>query len=202
MVIASLVLLSNHLMGFSAGASQTSADKPNQLVQSAFETMQKLSSYKAHADLVVGNRRARIEAEVGVGKVALSMLGFDGKRSRNMVTDQESFISTDDGKTWQKDSEKYGILRFNFIGGVLDPSIKLPEQGEWKVVGKETIEGVETLHVRLNAQAPIDLWLAEVAALGRYLRRVHVIVEGNDGEIDNTVTYFDLNQPVKIEVPK
>jgi len=200
-VVASLFLL-NHLLAVPVNASQTPTNNPNQLVKSAFETMQKLSSYKAYADLAVGNRRARIEAEVGIGKVAISMLGFDGKRSRNIITNQEFFLSTDEGKTWKKDTEKYGLLRYNLISGVLEPSIKLHQQGEWKVIGKETIEAVETLHLRLFAPSLIDIWVAEDAALGSYVRRVHVIVEGNDGELDNTVTYFDLNQPVNIVVPK
>src|ERR1051325_11325022 len=132
MILISLFLLSN-LALVPAAVRQNSAGPGNQTVQSAFETMRKLSSYKARADLAVGSRRARIDAEVGIGKVAISMLGFDGKRSRNIVSDQESFISTDEGKSWHRDADKYGLVRYNFIGEIFDPSLKLHERGEWQI---------------------------------------------------------------------
>lgn len=200
--VASLFLLTALCPVFSTEVSQTPAASPNQMVRQALETMQKLTSYKARADLVVGSRKARIEAEVGVGKAAMSTLGFDGKRSRNVLSNEASFVSADDGKTWQKDAEGYGAVRYNFIGGPLDPSVKLHEQGEWKVVGKETLDGVATVHLRLGAQSPIDIWVAEDPVLGKYVRRMHLVIEGTDGEIDNTVTYFDLNKPVNVQIPK
>ncbi|HXG67402.1 MAG TPA: hypothetical protein VNO70_20020, partial [Blastocatellia bacterium] len=175
---------------------------PNKLIQETMANMSKVNSYHAKADLILNAQKAQVEGDFGYDRVEFVTRNVDGTRTRTIAIEDESYISTDGGKTWQEDPIKGGQVITDLITGPVGPGMRLAERGPYRVVGVEEVEGASTIHIQAGEQEKLDVWIGEDPKLGKVVRKIHLITETEEGDVDTTVVYSDFNKPVNVQPPR
>jgi hypothetical protein len=176
---------------------------PKKLLNDALTTMGRATSYHARAEILIGKQKATIEGDFGVGKVDFTILRFDGKQTKHIIVHADAFISSDNGKTWEKDVNSNGAGLSNLVTAPVSPNLKLADQGPVKIINTEMIEGSSTTHVQVQAQSPVDIWIGDDSKLGKVVRKIHLVASADDtGNLDTTVIYSNFDQPLNIKIPK
>lgn len=178
------------------------------LLREALENMGKVTGYHAKADLALskhqksGRAGARIEGDFGVGRLAYTTVGFDGKRTQVIVIRQDVYTLSEGGGNWVKGVKQGSAELSLLVTGPVNPQYKLAEQGEVKIIGREEVDGTPTTHLVVQAASPVDVWVADDPQVGKVVRKIHLISTSDDGmDFDTTVIYSDFNKPIDVKAP-
>lgn len=182
--------------------------KEQSALQTALENHGRLKGFHVEVVLKTPEGDATLSGSLGEGSLSLDCKDVKGAKKKRVVTGGKFFLSGDDGKTWKtgEEAEKESTLLFN---NIITAPIQLQEQlvkGEF-TAKEETLDGEEVLHLEKAAkgeEAAVHIWLCREPEMKNmtFLRKVEMVVSGNDLELPATITYSKLTESVKITEPE
>ena len=171
------------------------------LLQEALATSKTFNSFHASGTMNAGGQVSTLEADLGQGSISVIVHRPDGKTHHYIVIGKDAFASTDGDATWNADGTNAGGRISQMITLPVQMMADATDQGPVSIVGKETVDGVEATHLKVAAETPINIWVAEDATLGTYVKRVSTVIEATDATINTDVVFSNINKPVDIKRP-
>jgi hypothetical protein len=172
----------------------------------AFSNMARLPTYKVDATLTAPDaRKSSMTAALAPGAMDLTLVGFDGQQQRRVVNADGFFISKDEGKTWQEDTDHEiatGLCRTLQLP--VEPSDKITDKFTFVLAGKEMVDGEELFKftgVSTTGQPPRTYWLL-VSKAGPVIRRARLTMTFGTITADTLLIYTKLGKAVDIADPQ
>lgn len=188
-----------------AARSMSEAEAKALLLKAA-ENSGKLTSFHASAT-ATKEGTSKIESDLTVGATHSTVTRPDGTVWRHIATTEGNVMSGDGGETWTADEDKVGAFTESIvtIGYKMMPKMVADISKGLSLAGirKETVDGVEATRISLKAaEHSTELWVADHATLGPYLKRIQTPIALPDGDLNVDVTYSRLNEQVEIALPE
>lgn len=203
-----LLLTTLHYMTGFSFASPEGGGGASGLLKEALGNMGRVTSYHARAELAADKRQkaarpgAHVEGDFGAGLLAYRTLGFDGQQRVVIVIGRDVYTSSDGGRKWYKNTHQGAADLSRVITAPVNPHSKLAEQGEVKILGTEEVAGTSTTHLLVDADSPVDVWVADDGRAGKVIRKIRLTITSDDGiGFDATIIYSDFNKPINIKAP-
>lgn len=186
-------------------------------VNNAARTMRALSSYylDINADITASGTTTKLLVAGDFSKAQSEYTITVAGTSKLMVRSigDETFTSSDEGTTWEKDTTGAGDS-VKFFTQIFDRGTFAIGPDDTVVsVGNETIEGVETEHIRVTSngdrgllgagyRGTSDFWIANDPALEEVVKRLDLDI--TDEAKDNnkiSIVYSDYNKTFTVQKP-
>lgn len=181
--------------------------KEQSALQSALENHGRLKGFHVEGVLKTAEGNATLTGALGEGALSLDCTDVMGVKKKRLVTGGVFYLSSDGGKTWKSgdDAEKETTLLFN---NIITAPLALAEKivpGDW-TAKEEKLGGEDVLHLTKPAkgkEAGMDVWLCREPEMNNmvFLRKVTLVVSGDDLELTASITYSKLTESVKITAP-
>lgn len=178
----------------------TAAQAPSEVMAAALKNMESLPTYEALARFTAQDGRiSTIQAVLAPGVIDLMLTGFDQAKQFRNASKDGFFVSTDEGKTWQREDKQEtteGLCR----------SVQAPLTGNvhknylFFFRGIESVEG-EALYrfsteVPDEKSQPRDYWIL-LSGKGAVIRQARMPMKFGDLETDALFRYTKLGKEVQ-----
>jgi Predicted periplasmic protein (DUF2092) len=184
-----------------AAPAMTDAEARALMVKAA-EVSKKFTSYHASATFTKEDGNMKMEADLLGHAIDVIVNAADGATVHYIGVGEDSLVSTDGDATWGRDTLRRSDVRVFSTGHEL-PQILADAKLVLSVVGKATVDGVETTHLSFKTpHAPAEVWIAEHAELGPYVKRTRHTPEAGESDAEVIdITYSKFNEPFDIRLP-
>lgn len=200
-----------------SGSSTIDSGDGKSLVDSTARTMRAMSGYHLKINAIVsstataGTQKLVIEGDFAKDKSQYDFtVGSQKIMARSLGTD--TYLSLDDGTTWNKSSTGTGV---EFFTQIFDrDTFAIGSDDNLEMIGTEDIEGVSTRHVRVNSMGDrsllgagytgtSDFWIADDNKYGDVAKRVDLDVNNsrNGSNTNISVIYSEYNKSFSVEKP-
>jgi len=173
---------------------------PKEELRAALVAMKNATSYRATADLVVGEQTVQLEGSFGVNQVHIVVHRADGKVMQGVAVGDKAVITEDGEATWVPDDGKNIANLSVLVTGPIRMGDQIPDQGEVSVVGDEEVDGMMTKHYRVATGHPIDVWIGD-GPDGKVVKKLKTLVDATDVDVNATIVFSRWNEPLGIEIP-
>lgn len=186
-------------------------------VDNAARTMRALSSYylDINADITQSSTTTRLLVAGNFSKTQAEYKITVGGTSSLLVRTigDQSFTSSDDGKTWEADTTSTA-QSVQFFTQLFDrDTFAIGADDTVESIGMETIEGVQTEHIRVTSngdrgllgagyRGTSDFWIADDPKLAEVVKRTDLdITSTNKDNNKISIIYSDYNKTFTVQKP-
>ncbi len=170
-------------------------------LKEALATSKTFKGFHASGTMTAGGQVSKLEADLGQGSISVNVDRPEVTPPHYIVVGMDAFATTAGGTRWGSETTNAGGRISQMITLPVQMMSEATDQGPVSVVGKETVDGVETTHLVVAAASPINIWVATEGALGTYVKRIRSVIEATDATIDNDVIFSKINESFDIKRP-